>query len=128
MRSLKKRTFKLISNRDTPILESTWRLYIYAGPSLLRCINTPAERVSATDRLGLNAVQYARELHEPHLIPFLESFDISPDYLMLVADGASWHKGPENTKLRKDSGQSTHCFLGYPTHQILTSSKINGPL
>ena len=67
---------------------------------------TPAERVSATDRLGLNAVQYATEFHEPHLIPFLESFEVSPDHLMLVVDGASWHKGPENTKLRKDSGYS----------------------
>ena len=25
---------------------------------------------------------------------------------MLVADGASWHKGSENTKLHKDSGHS----------------------
>ena len=68
---------------------------------------TPAERVSATDRLGLNAVQYATELHEPHLIPFFETFDVSPDHLMLAADGASWHKRPENTKLRKDSGYSS---------------------
>ena len=67
---------------------------------------TPAERVSASDRLGLNAVQYATELHETHLIPFLESFDVSPDHLMLAADGARWHKGPENTKLREDSGYS----------------------
>ena len=67
---------------------------------------TPAERVLATDRLGLSAVQYATELHEPHLIPFLESFDVSPDHLMLAADGARWHKGPENIKLREDSGYS----------------------
>ena len=50
---------------------------------------TLAERVSVTDRLGLNAVQYGTEFHEPHLIPFLEPFDVSPDHLMLVADGVS---------------------------------------
>ena len=67
---------------------------------------TPVDPVSASDRLRLNVVQHATELHEPHLIPFLESFDVSPGHLMLAADGARWHKGPGNTKLCKDSGYS----------------------
>jgi transposase len=65
---------------------------------------TPKERTSKTDRLGLNAVQYATEIREPHLVPFIESFDDSPDHLLLAADGAPWHKGVKNRKLREECG------------------------
>jgi len=68
---------------------------------------TPKERTSKTDRLGLNANQYANEIHEPHLIPFMETFPDTPDHLFLAADGAPWHKGAKNRKLREDCGYAT---------------------
>jgi transposase len=68
---------------------------------------TPAERTPNTDRLGLNANQYANEIHQPHLIPFMRGFPDTPDHLFLAADGAAWHKGAKNRKLCEDCGYST---------------------
>ena len=38
-KSLKKRIFKLVSNQDAPMLESTLRLHMDGGPSSLWCVN-----------------------------------------------------------------------------------------
>jgi hypothetical protein len=50
----------------------------------------------------LNANQYANEIHEPHLIPFMETIPDTPDHLFLAADGVPWHNGAKKRKLRED--------------------------
>ena len=87
---------------------------------------TPAERVLATDGLGLNAVQCTTELDESHFIQFPESFDVSPDHLMLAADGARCIRELKIPNCARTPG--TDYFLGHPTHQILTPSKVYGLL
>jgi transposase len=62
------------------------------------------ERTSKRDRLGLNSHQYATEIHQPHLIPFIEGLDRPSDNIYLAADNASWHGGEENQKLQADCG------------------------
>jgi hypothetical protein len=59
---------------------------------------------SSRDKLGLNVSQFAREIHEPHVIPFIRSLCENPNHVHLAADGATWHKGPENTKLCEECG------------------------
>jgi len=62
------------------------------------------ERTSKRDRLGLNSHQYATEIHQPYLIPFIEGLDRPSDNIYLAADNASWHGGEENRKLEADCG------------------------
>jgi hypothetical protein len=47
------------------------------------------ERTSKRDRLGLNSHQYATEIHQPYLIPFIEGLDRPSDNIYLAADNAS---------------------------------------
>lgn len=60
------------------------------------------ERTSSRDRLGLNAHQFATEIHQPFIIPFILAQDDTPDHIYLAADGATWHYGGENKKLREE--------------------------
>jgi len=54
--------------------------------------------------LGLNASQFASEIHEAHIIPFIRSLCDNPNHIYLAADGAPWHRGPQNKKLQEDCG------------------------
>jgi hypothetical protein len=63
---------------------------------------TPKEKASESDKLGLNTAQYANELHEPHLIPFIEDLEDHPSHIYLVADGAGYHKGKQNKVLQEE--------------------------
>lgn len=63
-----------------------------------------SECTSSRDRLGLNASQFAREIHKPHVIPFIQGLCENPNHVYLVADGATWHGGLENQKLREECG------------------------
>ena len=65
---------------------------------------TASERTSPRDRLGLNAHQYATEIHKPIVIPFILAQGESPDHIYLGADGASLHYGGENKALREEVG------------------------
>ena len=65
---------------------------------------TEEERTSKRDRLGLNAHQYATEIHQPYLIPFIETIDRAPETIYMAADNASWHNGAENKQLQEDCG------------------------
>jgi transposase len=62
------------------------------------------ERTSKKDRLGLNAHQYATEIHQPYLIPFIEAINRAPETIYMAADNASWHAGLENKKLQEECG------------------------
>lgn len=62
------------------------------------------ERTSPRDRLGLNAHQYATEIHKPVVIPFILAQGKSPDHIYLGADGAKWHYGGENKSLCEEVG------------------------
>jgi len=62
------------------------------------------ERTSKSDRLGLNAHQYATEIHQPYLIPFIEGINRSPGTIHMAADNASLHKRLENKELQEDCG------------------------
>ena len=65
---------------------------------------TAKERTTPQDRLGLNSHQYATEIHQPYIIPFILAQGKSPDHIYLAADGASWHSGGENKSLRDGIG------------------------
>jgi hypothetical protein len=43
---------------------------------------------SSRDKLGLNVSQFAREIHEPHVIPFIWNLCDNPNHVYLAADGA----------------------------------------
>ena len=63
------------------------------------CKRTPAERVAPRDRLGLNASQYATEIYEPYLIPFLLSSDTPITETPVIEDGAKYHTGKPNREV-----------------------------
>ena len=65
---------------------------------------TAKERTSPRDHLGLNAHQFATEIHQPCIIPFILAQAGPPDCIYLAADGAKWHYGAENKKLREEVG------------------------
>ena len=65
---------------------------------------TEEERTSKKDRLGLNAHQYATEVHQPYLIPFIEGINRAPETIYLAADNASWHCREENKDLQEECG------------------------
>ena len=65
---------------------------------------TEKERTSPRDRLGLNSHQFAEELHKACIIPFILEQDDTPDHIYLATDGARWHFGAENKKLREECG------------------------
>jgi transposase len=65
---------------------------------------TDKERTYSRDRLGLNAHQFATEIHQPFLIPFILAQDDTADHIYLAADGATWHYGGENKWLREEIG------------------------
>jgi len=62
------------------------------------------ERTGPRDRLGLNSHQYATEIHQPYLIPFIEGLDRPSNDIYLAADNAPWHAGVENRNLQADCG------------------------
>jgi transposase len=65
---------------------------------------TPKEWTSERDWLGLNAAQYAEELHKPYLLPFVKSFSVPPDSVYVVSDGAHYHRGQRNKELAEECG------------------------
>ena len=65
---------------------------------------TKMERRGPRDKLGLNASQFASEMHKPHVIPFIRSLCDNPNHIYLVVDGATWHHGLENKRLQDDCG------------------------
>ena len=60
---------------------------------------TPDEGTSKRDRLGLNAQQYADEINEPFLIPYLLSLDVPLKQLQISEDNATPHEGAPNRAL-----------------------------
>ena len=60
---------------------------------------TPAERVTPQDRLGLNATQYATEIYDHYLIPFLLSSDTHITEIPVIEDGAKYHAGKPNREV-----------------------------
>lgn len=57
---------------------------------------TPAERVTPRDRLGTNATQYASEIYEPYLVPFLLSLDHPIEEILLMDDNVGYHQAGLN--------------------------------
>lgn len=53
------------------------------------------------DRLGLNAVQFAQELHKPHIVPFVCTLSNKPSHICIVADGARLQQVPENARIQR---------------------------
>jgi len=65
---------------------------------------TEEERTSKKNRLGLNAHQYATEIHQLYIILFIEGINIASETIYMAADNASWHCGEENKNLQKKCG------------------------
>jgi len=59
----------------------------------------PAERTSKRDRLGLNSAQYAAEIYDSHLIPFLFSLNKPIRRLQVMEDNAKWHRARPNKEI-----------------------------
>jgi len=64
----------------------------------------PSERTSEQDRLGLNASQYATEIYDSHLIPFLFSLDKPIKRLRVIEDGAKYHQAGLNREISSAFG------------------------
>jgi len=60
------------------------------------------ERTGPRDRHGLNSHQYATEIHQPYLIPFIQGLDGPSNDIYLAADNTPWHAGVENPNLQAD--------------------------
>ena len=54
------------------------------------------EHTSAHDKFGLNASQFARKIHQPHIIPFICDVCANPIHIYFMADKAKWHQSLEN--------------------------------
>ena len=65
---------------------------------------TPAERTKPRDRLGTNAAQYATEVYEPYLIPFLFSLDIPIEEILVLDDNVGYHRAGLNKTLTSAYG------------------------
>ena len=72
------------------------------------------ERTSKSDRLGLNAHQYATEIHQPYLIPFIEGINRSPGTIHMAADNASWHHPPSPLHTRRLKSQHHKIITTFP--------------
>jgi len=57
---------------------------------------TPAERTTPRDRLGTNASQYANEIYEPYLVPFLLSLDLPIEKVLVMDDNVGYHRAGLN--------------------------------
>ena len=92
----------------TPIL--VWAAVAYGFKSQLVWVQrrTEEERRRPKDRLGLDAHQFAEEIHAPYLIPFCKTVaglnGISLHSVQVVGDNAGWHKGAQNRALQKEAG------------------------
>ena len=64
----------------------------------------PSERKTKRDRLGLDGTQYANEIYEEYLIPFLFSLDKPLSQLRVVEDNAPYHKGGLNKTITSSYG------------------------
>jgi transposase len=84
-----------------------WAAYCYGSRTKLIWVRkrTPNERVSTRDRLGLKGAQYATEIHECCLIPYLLSLDHPIDRIRVVEDGAPYHKGEKNRRIQEAYGE-----------------------
>ena len=60
---------------------------------------TPTERVTPQDRLALDASQYATEIYERYLIPFLLSSDTSITETPVIEDGVKYHASKSNQEV-----------------------------
>ena len=89
------------SFRSNRITIGCWAAITYGSRTPLVGIRqcTPDERTSKRDRLGLNAQQYADEINEPFLIPYLLSLDVPLEQLQIGEDNATPHKGAPNRAL-----------------------------
>ena len=60
------------------------------------------ESTSVCDRFGFNAFQFASEIHQPYIIPFICGLYANPNHIFLAVAKAKWHQGPDNKKLCED--------------------------
>jgi transposase len=88
------------------ILVGCWAAYTHGKRSPLVRIRRrgPDERVTKKDRLGLNGSQYAKEICEPYLVPFLQSLDQPIEEIKVVEDKGPYHFGPLNITLNNTYG------------------------
>ena len=73
------------------------------------------EYASAHNRLGLNACQFAREIHQPHIMPFIHGLYAILDHTYFEVDGAIWHQDPTIKKLHEDCG---YVHLLWPSNSL----------
>ena len=57
---------------------------------------TPAEPVTPCDLFGTNATQYANEIYEPYLVPFLLSLDLPIQDILVMDDNVGYHRAGLN--------------------------------
>ena len=63
-----------------------------------------SERTTARDCLGLNSAQYATEIYDPHLIPFLFALDKPISKLEVIEDNAKYHLAGLNREISSAFG------------------------
>jgi len=67
---------------------------------------TPDERTTPRDRLGVNATQYATEIYEPFLIPFLLSHHLPIEKILVMDDNVGYHQAGLNRIITSTFGVS----------------------
>ena len=75
-----------------------WAAIAYGRRTPLLCTRrwTLVERTGPRDRLGTNATQYATELYEPYLIPFLFSLELPIEEILVMDDNVGYHRAGLN--------------------------------
>jgi hypothetical protein len=63
----------------------------YHAPLIFIQKRTPEERTSIRDKLAMNTTQYATEILEPHLVPFIYSLPGNPEDYQTVEDRLRVH-------------------------------------
>ena len=83
-----------------------WAAISYGSRTLLVRVRKrkPSERKTARDRLGLNSDQYATEIYESHLIPFLHSLDRPISRLKVLDDNAPYYQAAANRQVTSAYG------------------------
>jgi hypothetical protein len=66
-------------------------MHNYHIPLICIRIHTPEEWTLNRDKLGVNTTQYATEIFEPYLVPFIHSLSGHLEYYQILEDGLRVH-------------------------------------
>jgi len=90
-----------------------WGAFAYGSRSPLIRLrqHQPTERTSVRDHLGVNGEQYATEVNEPYLIPYLLSLPGNIEDYLILQDNVGYHISGKNRRIYPAYGVQ---ILGLP--------------